>query len=574
MTNETYTKKPHAFARTGLYVARWPGRFASKIVEHRLAHRGFGHRLFDFASIAIIISAIVFTVSSVANRDPGRQMEFTAVVAPKEIVSGGDSTLSIFYRNESKKTLKDALLSLSYPPYFVLQGVDNPSFEVATNTTRLGDLVPGANGMLKIRGVMFGAFGGEQTFSSVLSYSYDNNKTGSQTRAYSFSPSASTLSTFIDLPPRLVSGQKLKGAVEFKNEGKVDFPEVALKAEFPKTFSLTNTSLKQRGDGTWIVPSFRAGEQKSFTFEGRLGEESGESADFRFTPSFTFGNERFAQKTEVHTVSIIPSPVEVSLEVDESVVSSSGADGRIRWSVNDGPNISELKIQIEGAEDAKTRKTPIFLPETGQVSGEITLRLFAEKPNSENASATFTPVASFILNDTGEEVFVTGNPVERKIATDLSLFAFARYFTPSGDQLGRGPLPPKVGKETTYWAFWNIQDTVNRLSSVTVSATLGSNVSFPSRQSVTQGQGVIYDSLSRTISWKIDDLAATEFSNRVAGASFALVLSPIPDQAGKIATLLADIKITATDSSAGLLIQKSLPNLTTKIKEDAGVIAR
>jgi len=30
----------------------------------------------------------------------------------------------------------------------------------------------------------------------------------------------------------------------------------------------------------------------------------------------------------------------------------------------------------------------------------------------------------------------------------LSVSAFARYFTPEGDQVGRGPLPPRVGTTT------------------------------------------------------------------------------------------------------------------------------
>ena len=61
----------------------------------------------------------------------------------------------------------------------------------------------------------------------------------------------------------------------------------------------------------------------------------------------------------------------------------------------------------------------------------------------------------------GETFIQEGEKVNAPLSTDLSLRTEVRYFTPEGDQLGRGPLPPTVGETTKYWVFVQVYNTTN-----------------------------------------------------------------------------------------------------------------
>jgi hypothetical protein len=54
----------------------------------------------------------------------------------------------------------------------------------------------------------------------------------------------------------------------------------------------------------------------------------------------------------------------------------------------------------------------------------------------------------------------------------LPALAEARYYAATGDQLGVGPLPPKVGETTTYWIVWSIGPFNGDLADVRLAADL------------------------------------------------------------------------------------------------------
>ncbi len=552
--------------RTGVHVARRPGSAFSTSVSKRLSKRGFKHRIFDVGIVSALVLILVAGAFMLFRTDPGRRVAFTAVVAPAAVVSGGDSTLSINYTNNSKKTLQDVTLTLTYPPFFALQDVDHPSFEPETNTIELGELAPGANGLVKIRGVMFGDVGGEQTFTSTLGYAWDAGKTGVKEQTYRFSPGGSALTIETQLPDRLVSGQRIAGSILLRNEGSITFPEASIHAVFPDDFQLRTTSIAQRNDATWIVPSIEPGDELTIEYTGNLALNENEEATFLFEPSFVFGDERFVQDTLTETVSTVQPPVSVQLEnLPASIRPGVALETIVSWDDQTDLAISNVQIHVEGATNE-----PEWSIDTPVTAGSRTVSLVPRSGAGTNRTAVFTPVVTFILDETGETVTIVGEPVESLLTTSVRLGGFARYFTSAGDQLGRGPLPPRVGDETIYWAFLNVQDTFNDLTGVTVTATLPANVNWINRQSVTKGSGVTYNGSS--IRWNLGNLDATVANGTVAAASFALGITPSANQTGTAPPILTNIRVEGRDVWTGELVTKTLNSISTKVSEDNGIV--
>lgn len=552
--------------RTGVHIARRPGSALSTSISKRLSKRGLKHRIFDAVIVGVLVIIALAAVLMLFRADPGRRVDFSAVVAPTEVVSGGDSTLSINYTNNSNKTLQDVTLTLTYPPFFALQDVDHPSFEPETNTIEIGELAPGANGLVKIRGVMFGDIGGEQTFASTLGYGWDAGKTGVKEQTYLFSPSSSALVIETQLPDRLVSGQRIAGSILLRNDGPITFPEAAIHAVFPEDFLLRTTSIAQRSDETWIVPSIEPGDELVIEYIGNLSLNEDEEATFLFEPSFVFGDERFVQDTLSETVSTVRPPVSVRLEdIPASVSAGTSVQASVHWDDQTDLAIGDVKIRVEGATNE-----PEWSIDTPVTAGSREVSLIPRSGTGTNRTVTFTPVVEFTLDETGETVTIIGEPAESLLTTSVSLGGFARYFTSAGDQLGRGPLPPRAGDETIYWAFLNVQDTFNDLSDVTVTASLPANVAWVNRQSVTKGSGVTSNGSS--IRWNLGNLDATVSNGTIAAASFALAITPSTNQVGTTPPILTNVRLEGRDVWTRQTVVKTLGSITTQISEDSGVV--
>ena len=171
-------------------------------------------------------------------------------------------------------------------------------------------------------------------------------------------------------------------------------------------------------------------------------------------------------------------------------------------------------------------------------------------------------------SDPSLELYSASPKVGQKINTDLTLSSFARYYSPEGDQLGFGPLPPVVDKQTRYWIFISTESTYNNISDVAITATLPDNVKFTGKTSVTTGDNVAYDSDNRIISWKTQTVVAPSTFYPIIGCAFEVELTPKSDQIGKYASLLQNIKVTGTDNFTGEKLSNSIDDITSYLQFD------
>ena len=282
---------------------------------------------------------------------------------------------------------------------------------------------------------------------------------------------------------------------------------------------------------------------------------------------FVFGSERFIQDVLTETVATVPPPIDITLDVPEQLAAGRSNEVTVRWSDQSDLAITAPIIRIEGA-----TTTPEIRLDTPVVAGERTFTLTPRSGSGTERSATYTPVVTFQTDSSGGDVTVQGSSITRKLTTSASLSGFARYFSSAGDQLGRGPLPPRAGEPTTYWIFLNLRGTFNDLSYPTITATLPANVQWADKQSVTMGSGVQYDTATRRITWALDALPATVASGRTAAASFAVTIIPNASQIGSTGALLTNVRLQATDTWTNQSISRTLAPITTAIEEDAGRI--
>ena len=152
----------------------------------------------------------------------------------------------------------------------------------------------------------------------------------------------------------------------------------------------------------------------------------------------------------------------------------------------------------------------------------------------------------------GGENFVFGNHAELKFISALGLKSFVRYFSPEGDPLGAGPLPPEVGRETRVWIFFNVENTFNDVTGAVISAKLPPGAEFTGRTSVFYGGKIAYDAASRAVSWEAGIIPAYAGSGIEApAAGFEVKFTPAPSDRGKTVLILEGAGVSGTDDFTG-----------------------
>ena len=137
-----------------------------------------------------------------------------------------------------------------------------------------------------------------------------------------------------------------------------------------------------------------------------------------------------------------------------------------------------------------------------------------------------------------------------------------------------GPIPPKVGKETTYIIVWTPKSYYSDVENVKVRALLPNNVELTG-EVFPEGElsNFTFDSQTREIIWSVGNLKKGILGSTIV---FQVKLTPNSSQRGSAATLVDQVIITGYDawtesnlSSSSISINTSLPDPSS---EDDGII--
>jgi len=190
--------------------------------------------------------------------------------------------------------------------------------------------------------------------------------------------------------------------------------------------------------------------------------------------------------------------------------------------------------------------------------------------NSEEITVSTESSATIQLTYQNEEIGTDtfGDSETIRLTTPAVLQATGRYWASTGDQLGRGSIPPAAGATTKYWIFWSLSETTNSLTDVRFEAELGNHVTLTGRQSVSVGSSISEENGS--VVWTITGINPTlSSSNPVVGAAFEVAVTPTSTDIGTTPILINETLLTARDAFTGSFISKTAARITTAIPFDS-----
>jgi len=152
---------------------------------------------------------------------------------------------------------------------------------------------------------------------------------------------------------------------------------------------------------------------------------------------------------------------------------------------------------------------------------------------------------------------------ESRVTTPFQVDAAIRYYASTGDQIGIGPLPPRVGEETRYWVQTSISPTTKDISDLAVRIRLPKGVRHTGRHALPSGGGL--SESDGEIVWSLGYLAA---SSEGAAIRFEIALTPDASMLGDSPLLIESIQAEALEIASGIKLESVAGAMDTSLPED------
>jgi len=541
------------------------------------------HLIVDFLLAVTILILIVFVISLKFGDFSFRNRLVVKVTSSSEkIVSGGEEVFEIKYNNSSKLNLLKTKFSFTLPEDFILLEVSpNNFFDQRTNSFEIGELIPGANGIIKIKGIVVGDIGGGGELTLNASY-FSADKFFNELFIKKIVIDLSGLELKWNNDGILYRGQPSSMSLNLKNSSQIDFNGLEFNFLNPNIYLSTekiNNDEIEIENKLLKIKEIKAGTDLTIDFNLIYNGE-GNAAEIRLIAQALINNKPIKQADLIEAFIVKESDLAIKINPDQSVIN---INDEVKYKIilkNLGTkNIDNIILDLSSTDPKhllkpiKIKNLPFIRLTDNQIvfnrklspneEQEIELTAkFSRQEIKANDEINLKVAAQYKIEGTTLKAYYFSGST--KIKTVYQFKAESRYFSAYGDQLGVGPIPPIAGVPTKYWIFWQFINHGNELTSLQVSAELPEGVIWSDESSVNKGN-LSFDQEKNVFVWRVNVADSVEENCRLA---LALTIIPDANNVAKDILLIKNIKYNFFDSFTQENINDSAGSLTNNLSGD------
>lgn len=529
------------------------------------------------------------------------------IIGQKEVQSGDRIVWTVEAVNKNNVALESATIVFNYPEG--ARSLGGTEAQVVTRERReLGVVPPGEYARTTFDAYVFGGQRQERKVSALIEFRpVGASATFAKTAEFSFTIVRSPVSVSIDVPSDVRSGQQLSIVVHYASQADYTVSDVGVALILPTEFIFDRAEPRElkkesKPEGimlVWRLGDIRPAESGSLRVEGKMGGKELDPKSFRamigvLDPKSNSVAQFYDDVTVATTLR--PPFLEVQIKSEDIIQPDGEAIVRVSWRNNLPVEVRNPILEITASGDAlnllslrpsagsfrdntmiwqSSSYPPLQLIPPGG-SGVVDFK-YRSKNNLARSSkdprptakftATFRPTASIAgfegVDVSGSDSFAV------KVTTRFTFAARGIHF--QSDIPNSGPMPPQIGKETTYTVVWSFTNMSNDVDSVIVRSSLPSYVRFKNIISP-EGTDITFEESSGFITWKVGKvLAGTGFVRPALQAAFQVGLTPLPIQAGTEPALLRASAASGRDTFTNQEFRLTSPEITTSMRDDPNV---
>ncbi|MDP3991005.1 MAG: hypothetical protein Q8P63_01795 [Candidatus Nealsonbacteria bacterium] len=508
------------------------------------------------------------------------------ILAPQEAELAQEIEYTVRYKNNGDIKLEEPRLVFEFPKSsLITEG------EALKKELILEDIYPGQEQTFTFKTRLLGKEGDIKTAKVWLNANPKNLKA-----IYGWETSHSTqiksvpLTLEFDLPSKIDSGKEVSFKLNYFSNADYPLSNLGIKVEYPSDFEFQTSKPTALEKTEWEIGLLNKADGGRISIDGILRGAIGEQKQFKAQLGAWQDDEFVVLKETIRGIQIVTPSLYISQQINNSPQYVASAGDTLHYEIF-FKNIGEdafsslfLVVNLEGnLFDFGTLKAPqgdfelgdnsiIFdwrrvsklqflnAQEEGKVEFWIDLKDDWQTMNDSDKNPI---LKNKIILSQAQEEFVT------KVNSKLDIIQRGYY----GDEVfgNTGPIPPEVGKQTTYTIIWQAKNYYNDIKSAQVRAVLGDGVKltgniFPENSVLT------FDSGSREVIWKIGDLTAGKgVLDQAPSVAFQVSFTPLVFQAGATPILIGEAELSGEDQYTGLMVKGHSSSINTTLPDDTAV---
>jgi len=379
--------------------------------------------------------------------------------------------------------------------------------------------------------------------------------------------------------------------------------DVVLNAEYPAGFTFTKSEpAPMFSNNVWVLGDLEPGATRTIAVTGVIRGNEGDLVAFRGAIGKQDPNDEKRPSTVFATIaqplrleaSFLRTTLQPAGLVNGVLPPSGTLDVTVAWQNPLTVRLSDVAIEValsgvynpqtitaqRGFYNSNTQTIiwnkdgyqDLALLEPG-ASGEFSFSvkpLIGSMQTASNPSITIKTNVRGVVEGGVVQSAESVNDLTVKIASDLRLVADVQHFT--GPFANTGPMPPKVGQQTTYTIVLTATNSSNAVTDARVVTTLPEYVTWTNLLSPQQAS-VTYNPVTREVVWTIGALEpGVGYSKPSVQIAFQVGITPSASQEGNAPDLTSDIILFGKDAFSLADLQSTRRALTTRLLNDASSV--
>lgn len=517
------------------------------------------------------------------------------IIGPTEAVISEEVEYTVKLKNNGNVRLEETHLIFEFPEHTLFEEGFSRRQEIGYE--KLGDIYPGDEKTFKFKGRFFGKEGEMKTVKALVSFRPKNLKARyDRESAFTTIIKSIPLTFDFDIPSKIEVERDFRFSLNYYSSLNYPLSNLGIRIEYPLDFEFLESDPQGLGKTEWEISLLNPAEGGRVEIKGKLSGETGQQKTFRASLGIWLKDEFVLLKEISKSVEIDRPGIFVSQRINNQNQYIANSGDLLHYeiffrNVGNEPFLDlSLITTLEGnGFDFTTIKSDLgqfnkgdnfivwderdvfnlrFLDqgEEGKVEFWVNLKDGWEISSPAKKNAILKNIV--LIPKVGKKEFET--KVNSKLVISQKGYYQDEVFGNSG------PIPPKVGEETTYTIIWQAKNYFNDVKNVKVKAVLPSNVRltgkiFPEEESLK----FTFDNDSREIIWTVKDSktleAGTGISNSAPNIAFQVVLTPTSGQIAKTPQVIGRAAITGEDQWTERVVEGRSWAIDTSLLDDPSI---
>lgn len=515
----------------------------------------------------------------------------------QSLVGGGEATqIQVAVTNQNTVPIESATLILRYPGGTRTVG-DSPR-NLFEERIPLDDIAPGEAQNIPVRIAVFGEENAEKKIEATVEYRMNgsNGMFYKDAEPLTFRISSSPLVLRIDSLEKVASGQLVDVTITAVSNASTPLEDILITASYPNGFDFEKSDpAPVYGENVWRIDKLLPEQSTTIKLQGVVSGLTEETFRINFSAGPTDPDNQFligATLADSRADFIIERPfIDVQIDIngdkDRTAVIPEGLASRVVVDIKNTLDEAVYDMTVEVVpsgnaleDDSISSSNGFYDSNSGTVRWQVANNPtfdrvlpgdkrsleFSVQQGKEHTTSSFELVVNVYARRVAErnalETLIGTVRAEAKYSSNIALGSQAGRNT--SEFVDRGPIPPKVGEETTYTLTLVAEAGANDVVNAVVDTSLPLHVDWLDLYD-TEGT-LTYNPVSKKIQWAIGNLAAGDKRE----LNFQVSIRPSVSQLGSSPVLLNSQNMKANDRFTGALLQDTDIAVTTELSEEMG----